>query len=141
MMFGLRLPPGRMAPGLARRAVHDLSPWSEADLPALELAVSELVSNCVQHANLLPSDTIDITVEDLGRAVRVEVADPGRAYDDAWAAWSRVGEDHVGDRSPVEHGFGLPIVNRTADRCGVRWDNGTVAWFEMALDALARGKE
>jgi anti-sigma regulatory factor (Ser/Thr protein kinase) len=137
VMVGLRLPPSRIAPGLARRAVHELSPWIESHLPTVELLVSELVSNCVQHAHLLPSDRIDLTVEDLGRSVRVEVTDPGRAYDDAWAAWSHVGDARSGARPSVEHGFGLRIVNVVADRCGLRWDDGTRAWFEMTLDPTA----
>jgi anti-sigma regulatory factor (Ser/Thr protein kinase) len=137
VMVGLRLPPSEIAPGLARRAVRELPPRIESSLPTLELLVSELVSNCVQHAHLLPSDTIDLTVEDLGRSVLVEVTDPGRAYDDAWAAWSHVDDAHPGDRRSVEHGFGLRIVNVVADRCGLRWDDGTLAWFEMTLDRTA----
>jgi anti-sigma regulatory factor (Ser/Thr protein kinase) len=137
VMVGLRLPPNQVAPGLARRAVHELSPWIESYLPTVELLVSELVSNCVQHAHLLPSDTIDLSVEDLGRSVLVEVTDPGRGYDDARAAWSHLGDARSGDRHPVEHGFGLRIVNVIADRCGLRWDDGTLAWFEMTLDQTA----
>jgi len=102
------------------------------------LLVSELVSNCVLHADLLPSDHIGLVVEDLGRCVRVEVADPGRAYDDAKAGWSRA----VGDSEPsgqlvrnlADRAYGLLLVHSEADRCGLSWDDGTVAWFEIAVD-------
>jgi anti-sigma regulatory factor (Ser/Thr protein kinase) len=134
LMVGLQLPPDQGAPSLAREAVHELPTRIETYLPTLELLVSELVSNCVQHAHLLPTDRIDLKVEDLGRCVRVEVADPGRAYDDAWTAWSCIGDDPPANGHPTPHGFGLRIVNGTADSCGLRWDDGTVAWFEIALD-------
>jgi hypothetical protein len=50
---------GRMAPGLARRAVHDLSPWSESDLPALERAVA---GEEVEYTVGLPGEGVETEV-------------------------------------------------------------------------------
>lgn len=131
---GLPLPPDQGAPGLARRAVRGLPSRIQHLTPTLELLVSELVTNSVLHAGLLPTERIVMRVKDLGTHLRVEVADPGRGYEEARAGWARAraGKDgHVG-----EHGYGLGLVLGAADRAGVRWDEGTVAWFELGIDPV-----
>jgi signal transduction histidine kinase len=89
-MIRLRLSPGPAAPGRARVALQDLPPRVQPLLPSLELLVSELVTNSVQHARLVPSDQIELVVHDGGGYLRVEVIDPGAGYDDAQAGWRGV---------------------------------------------------
>jgi anti-sigma regulatory factor (Ser/Thr protein kinase) len=124
-----RLPPSPEAPGQARAVLRELPSRLQPQVPAVELLVSELVANSVRHGALLPSDQILLVVEDLGDSVRVEVGDPGRCYADAQAGWSRALDDPDGAAS--NHAYGLVIVSSAADRSGVRWEDGTVAWFEI----------
>ena len=70
-----RLPPDFSAPGLARQAVHELPARMQPEVPTLELAVSELVTNCLMHAALGAFDHIGLLIEDRGDCVRVEVTD------------------------------------------------------------------
>jgi len=134
-LLGRQLPPGEAAPGLARRALHDLPRRFWPLLPNLELLVSELVTNSVTHGELLPSDHIGLAVHDGGTYLRVEVLDPGRAYDDAQAGWRRVADDEGVDPRG-QHGFGLGIVQEVADRAGVHWNMGTVGWFEVVVGSV-----
>jgi anti-sigma regulatory factor (Ser/Thr protein kinase) len=130
-----RLPPSIEAPGQARAALRELPSRLQPQVPALELLVSELVANSVRHGSLLPSDQIVLVVEDLGDSVRVEVGDPGRCYKEAQAGWSRAHDDPDGAAS--KGAYGLVIVNSAADRSGVRWEDGTVAWFEIPSEPNA----
>jgi anti-sigma regulatory factor (Ser/Thr protein kinase) len=127
-----RLPPDVSAPGIARRAVHELPARVQPEVPTLELMVSELVTNCVMHAALAASDRIGLLIEDCGDCVRVEVTDPGTCFDDARAGWDRA-RDRAATPGPRLGQGGLVLVRSVADRCGVRWDDGTVAWVEIAV--------
>jgi anti-sigma regulatory factor (Ser/Thr protein kinase) len=131
-MLRLRLVPGPTAPRLARLALRGLPARVQALVPSLELLVSELVTNSVVHAHLRSSDDIELAVYDGGGYVRVEVVDAGTGYDEAQDGWRRA--PSLSDGGPLSrHGLGIPVVNRIADRSGVIWDMGTVAWFEMNL--------
>jgi anti-sigma regulatory factor (Ser/Thr protein kinase) len=89
----------------------------------VSLLVSELVTNSYRYGGLTGDDAISLTVSRVGRAVRVEIADPGRG---ATVPTVR--------RPTADGGWGLEIVRRTADRWGVRRDAGaTVVWFEIDL--------
>jgi anti-sigma regulatory factor (Ser/Thr protein kinase) len=136
-MLNCQLPPDRTAPHLARRALQDLPERLRPLIPNLQLLVSELVSNSVTHAGLQPSDHIELDVQDGGSYLRVEVLDPGRCYDDARAGWSGTGNDDDRVDPGAPHGYGVPIVNATAERAGIHWNMGTVAWFELAVDPVA----
>lgn len=136
-MLELRLPSGPSAPRRARLSVRELPARVQPLVPSLELLVSELVTNSVLHARLLPSEDIGLAVYDGGGYLRVEVTDPGSAYDDAQAGWRRA-PSLVGSPLP-HHGLGIPVVSGIADRSGVMWDMGTVAWFEMTLDGVWAG--
>jgi anti-sigma regulatory factor (Ser/Thr protein kinase) len=136
-MLNRQLPPDPTAPHLARRALQDLPARLRPLLPRLELLVSELVSNSVTHAELQSSDHIELDVQDGGAFLRVEVLDPGRCYDDAQAGWSRTREDDDRVDPGAPHGYGVRIVNATAERAGIHWNMGTVAWFEFAVDPVA----
>jgi hypothetical protein len=48
------------------------------------------------------------------------------------------GGDHDGHVDPSGHGFGLDIVTAASDRFGLRWEEATVAWFEIDLDPFER---
>lgn len=129
----LLLPPDASAPRLARRALHDLPRRIDPLLPTLELVITELVTNSVQHAGLLPSDHIELAIQDGENHLRVEVLDPGRGYDDAQAGWGRV-RDGDGQPGLHEDGYGFHIVSIEADRAGIQWNMGTLAWFEMTVE-------
>jgi anti-sigma regulatory factor (Ser/Thr protein kinase) len=98
----------------------------------LELMVSELVTNCVMHAELAGSEQIGLLIEDRGDCIRVEVTDPGTCFEDARAGWDRA-RDRAETPGPRLGQGGLVLVLSVADRCGVRWDDGTVAWVEIAV--------
>jgi anti-sigma regulatory factor (Ser/Thr protein kinase) len=134
LMLNCQLPPDRTAPHLARQALKDLPARLRPLLPNLELLVSELVSNSVTHAGLRPSDHIELDIQDGGAFLRVEVLDPGRCYDDAQAGWSGTRKD---EDPGAPHGYGVRIVNATAERAGIHWNMGTVAWFELTVDPVA----
>jgi anti-sigma regulatory factor (Ser/Thr protein kinase) len=132
IVLSLRLPPDSTAPGLARAALQQLRPAFHARLDALRLMVSELVTNCIVHVNLTPQDRIGLLVREVDGYLRVEVRDPGTAYEEALAGWSLVREVDHGNTSTG--GYGLSVVETIADRSGVSWDKGTVTWFEVDLD-------
>lgn len=115
---------------MARSALRDLPPWLHPGSATLQLLVSELVTNSVKHASLASSDRIELVVRDGGSHLRVEVRDPGRGYQDAVAGWSRI-SDRPRIDPRAEEGYGLLVVSSVADRSGISWDNGTVAWFEL----------
>ncbi len=84
------------------------------------LAVSELVTNAVEHAH---SGPVRVRLEAIDHIVRVEVA-------------SRRGAHPVVIPSdpppPAEmRGRGLAIVREVADRMGVVAEDETTVWFEM----------
>ncbi len=88
---------------------------SPANLDAIVLVVSELVTNAVVHAQ----SQMKLTVRDLGHCARVEVRD---------------GSTRVPEMRPAnaEHGRGLNIVEVLATRWGVdRHRNGKTVWFEI----------
>jgi anti-sigma regulatory factor (Ser/Thr protein kinase) len=91
----------------------------DSTLDDAELLVSELVTNSVRHARLGASDTITVQVRQEDRRLRVEVADPGAGLDAA-------------PRPRGDGGWGLLLLDRVADRWGVRHDPDTVVWFELA---------
>lgn len=118
----LRLAPTLRAPAEARGAVerlaHRLRP---KECEALQLLVSELVTNSVRHARLGRREWIDVQIELHPEAVRVTVSDPGRGFEPP----SRTPRPHDTD------GWGLFLVERVADRWGVNSDGRTQVWFEL----------
>jgi len=106
------------AAAAARRAVRRL-PLEADERFALDLLVSELVSNSVRHGELRRDDRIGLEVRLSDRTLRVEVIDPGRN----------------GDPVPREPdpggGWGLRLVATLANRWGVQRANRMVVWFEL----------
>jgi anti-sigma regulatory factor (Ser/Thr protein kinase) len=128
------LPADATAPPLARSALAELPSHLGPDRADLRLMVSELVTNCVRHAHLAPSQRIELGVFELAAGIRVEVRDPGGGYQ---AAAKALGEPRgrPGPDEPLpQGGFGLMVIAALADRYGVRQDQGTVVWFEVDED-------
>ena len=118
----ITLAPDAEAPAGARRAIEGLRPvvgGRVADEAAL--LVSELVTNSVRHARLRPDQAIVLRVETEPRCLRVSVLDEGPGFDP---------EDVDGPR--VDGGLGLWLVDRIADRWGVRRNDDTTVWFELS---------
>jgi anti-sigma regulatory factor (Ser/Thr protein kinase) len=88
------------------------------------LLVSELVTNSVRHAGPIPVDSIDLIVHIDETRARVEVHDPGPAFELA------LRQPQPTDRS----GWGFFLVDKVAQRWGVEQRaTANVAWFEMDL--------
>jgi anti-sigma regulatory factor (Ser/Thr protein kinase) len=91
----------------------------QPSLHELRLLVTELVANSVCHADAKRID-LEARVEDGG--IRVKVTDEGPGFDP---------RDHDLSVSR-ESGWGLFLVERLAERWGVRRDDGrTSVWFEL----------
>ena len=116
----MRLGSGPEAAAPARAAISKLQ--ADLDPPLIEtlrLLVTELVSNSVRHT---AAESIAVRVA-IGRsAVVTEVADSGPGFDPQCV-------EHAGDRNT---GWGLYLVERLADRWGVRHDGPVKrVWFEL----------
>jgi anti-sigma regulatory factor (Ser/Thr protein kinase) len=95
----------------------------EAD-PATDVAVllaSEIVTNAVLHSNSRRAGgTVTITAVEVGRGLRIEVADEG----------SQRSIPEVKRRGCVSGGHGLLLVQTLADQWGYsRDEGGTTVWF------------
>jgi anti-sigma regulatory factor (Ser/Thr protein kinase) len=120
--LNLSLSPGAEAIPAARRALDGLSglvdrtTWDD-----LRLLVTELVTNGVRHGSQRGQVLVSVAVRD--DAVRVEVSDGGRGFNPPEAPMPR------GDGSG---GWGLQLVDRVAANWGVKVDDTTCVWFELA---------
>ena len=118
----IELPAEPASAGLARRAVEQACAGGPADLDAVVLCTSELVTNAVLHGR----PPIALEVQTSPSSVRVAVHDGG--FQDARP------------RRPVDpeamSGRGLAIVEILATRWGCEpTDEGKVTWFEMGADS------
>jgi anti-sigma regulatory factor (Ser/Thr protein kinase) len=129
--LNLNLPVGPEAPQLARRHLDTLAERLDgARLYELRLLVTELVTNCVRHAGLTPSDSIGFDVFVSSNRTRVEVSDAGQGFDDAATGSApEAAEDPV--LSSRGSGWGLHLVEQLSDRWGITRENGTRVWFEV----------
>ncbi|MEX2274642.1 MAG: ATP-binding protein [Actinomycetota bacterium] len=127
----ISLLPDTMAPARARRAIRTLRGTVPRDrVEDLELLVSELVTNVVQHAGGRETvEWIRMHVAAATGAVRVEISDPG--------AGTPVQRDpydgHVS-------GWGLTFVDRLSTRWGIDEDQGKTVWFELDTAGAERGE-
>jgi anti-sigma regulatory factor (Ser/Thr protein kinase) len=116
----LKLRGGPEAAAEARAAVTRLRTDLEQPLlETLRLLVTELVANSVRHA---AARTVGLRALAGEGGVWIEVTDEGPGFDPR-------GHDHM---ASDESGWGLFLVERLADRWGVRRDGGrTRVWFEL----------
>jgi anti-sigma regulatory factor (Ser/Thr protein kinase) len=120
------VPGGPKAASRARRLVRDVLRGRVPDdvLPDVALLVTELVANGVRHGGAHTGTELHVVMEVRRRALHVEVHNP----------------DHmpgaVVPRAPdLERGggLGLNIVERLANRWGVRDGRPAAVWFELSL--------
>lgn len=120
----LLLPPRSESVARARHALAPLRGRVPPEkLGELELLVSELVTNSIRHADLSDSASVALTVRVGPRRARVEVTDPGPGFEPPPIA---------GDPAELS-GWGLLLVERLADRWGIRGRSPTCVWFEIDL--------
>ncbi|HEY5172638.1 MAG TPA: ATP-binding protein [Acidimicrobiia bacterium] len=110
------------APAVARRYVRDTLAGQPNDVvDTASLIVSELVTNCVRHADT----DLAVTIERTDGHIRVDIADAGTG---------EVTPRHPG---PAEiAGRGLRIVDELSDTWGVSeyaHGDGKSVWFELSL--------
>jgi anti-sigma regulatory factor (Ser/Thr protein kinase) len=120
------LPPDKSAPLLARSALNEAIPPPVLDsrLDDARLAVSEIVANAVRHADLDQSrDVVQMVIEADDDHVRVEVEQRTPA-DGVRLVTPRLDLDRVG-------GFGLRLVEHTADDWGYEVGPPGRVWFEF----------
>ena len=111
---------GPDAAATARRAISDLR--TDLDPPlvdTLRLLVTELVTNSVRHT---AADSLTLSISVGKSTVLTEVADTGPGFDPKCVEQS-------GDE---DTGWGLFLVQRLADKWGVRHDGpNKLVWFEL----------
>jgi anti-sigma regulatory factor (Ser/Thr protein kinase) len=123
----LELQAARQAPRLARTfAADSLEAWAirTEDVEAVQLVVSELVTNAVLHAPESPTITLDLFMT--GSAIRVMVSDhsprqPEQRHPTRWSA---------------ESGRGVELVDTLADRWGTEPypPSGKTVWCELRTE-------
>ena len=119
----IELVPDLSAPGAARRCVRALEGIPQAIHDDLVLLATEVVTNSVRHAEVLPDDRIFMVVTQTGSRVRVEVTDPGRGR-------------AFGPKAPdvtATGGRGLLLVKELSDAWGIHRNATTCVWFELNL--------
>lgn len=110
----LQVEPTPDAPSVSRSHLASIRAKLEPRYDDVVLLVSELVTNSVRHG---ASHGIDVKVIAGRRKILVEVADdgPGFSIDD-----------------PRGNGFGLSIVEKLADRWGMKSDPKFTVWAELS---------
>jgi anti-sigma regulatory factor (Ser/Thr protein kinase) len=115
------------APAEARSSLHQAIPPPELDGRAddARLALSELVSNAVRHGSLQPdADTLVLVIDADEDHVRVEVEQPTSAVEVGYPS----------DEGIADGGYGLHIVESTADSWGHEDGPPGRVWFEFRRD-------
>lgn len=113
----LALAPTPDASRKARRALGDLA-IPEDFAHTVTLLVSEIVGNCVRHADMAPGERILFSARVWTDHARIEVADTGTGFD-----------PEVRHRA---EGHGLRMLDKLASRWGSeRTDHGSRVWFEV----------
>ncbi|HEY6771534.1 MAG TPA: SpoIIE family protein phosphatase [Solirubrobacterales bacterium] len=123
--LAVELEPGPGCPAEARTALSPLADVLDTQVYLdLSLLVSELVTNCVRHAQLRARDLIRLRVGVSDGVLRVAVSDPGEGF--------AANVPEPAPRGPG--GWGLFLTERLADRWGVDRESGwTTVWLEVDL--------
>ena len=125
--FAFSIAGGMEAPAEARNrvaaALH--SAVDGAMLDTLRLLVSELATNCVEHAQADAQARIDVAVSRPRGAVRVEISTAGPPFESPPVK-------PVRPRPQDEGGRGLFIVDSLARAWGVEPRAANRVWFELA---------
>jgi len=117
-----RLPAGSAAPGLARDRLAPLLLLPRSKSEDAILLASEVVTNAVRHTGSARFDDVLVRVASSDDHVRVEVLNPGEAF------------DPPAPRTPstTGTGLGLFLVDALADAWGVEREGPrTKVWFEL----------
>jgi anti-sigma regulatory factor (Ser/Thr protein kinase) len=85
----------------------------------VHLLVSELVSNSVIHAG---AEQVELSATADAGGVHVEVADPGPGFDP---------EDRPAPSLSGGGGYGLFLVDKVANRWGIKRNHRARVWFEI----------
>jgi anti-sigma regulatory factor (Ser/Thr protein kinase) len=116
--------PEPSASSAARQVFDDLSLELDDDLVERgRLALSEAVTNCIQHARLRSPQLIDMEVWVLSNLLRIEVTDGGLGFD-------------LADVRPIPDryepgGWGLWLIGELTDRWGADLSPSTRIWMEF----------
>ena len=121
----IELPPKPEVAGLARKLLSVLLADEPPDLrDDVCLLTDELISNSLRHARLDRTDRIGLLAKVDPNRVYVQVCDPGVA-----------GYPSLRTPNPDDtHGRGLFLLDALAHEWGVRRQDTTCVWFEMALE-------
>jgi anti-sigma regulatory factor (Ser/Thr protein kinase) len=121
-----QLPGDEDAPRRARELLEEaVSRFTDQIRANLHVAVSELVTNAVVHGAPGEVGLRVIVQED---RLRVEVSDDGVTP----FKWQP-------DPGSPEGGWGLHLVDKFTDRCGVERRPNTVTWCELDIEPRATG--
>jgi serine/threonine-protein kinase RsbW len=122
--FGRSFRPELGAAMAARQALDDLGPEVDNDLlERSRLALTEIITNCVKHARLRPSQLIDVQVALLVSLLRIEVTAEGPGFHPV--------ATRPDSSSAAAGGWGLVLVDQLTDRWGVDRSHSTRVWLEF----------
>lgn len=129
--------PDTEAVSQARQSVSDLGDsLSKSELQNVSLLVSELVTNSVLHAGLLPKDLICLRIYLSVELIRAEVRNLGSGFELPGGLLGGGPLDNLPDVGQTS-GWGLQLVAKLADRWGMEREASvdskelTLVWFEL----------
>lgn len=119
---------------------------SKGERQQMSLLVSELVTNSVLHAGLLPTDFIGLKIYLSVELIRTEVRNPGSGFE--LPLGGLLGGGLLDNLSNIEQtsGWGLQLVAKIADRWGMEREDPvepgelTLVWYELDREPEANGK-
>ena len=112
------------AAAAARRELEELCVDVDDDdlLDRSGLALTEVITNSVIHAQLRPPQRIDVEAALLAALLRIEVTDDGVGFEPPTAR---------PERGTSDGGWGLWLIDQLADRWGVDCSHSTRVWLEF----------